>query len=132
MRMRGLSVLALVASAHAQAATVTVNVTGVRVNAGKVIISLCTKKQFMATHCSYVTDVPARTAGVSVDFNGVSAGRYMAAAFQDLDGDGELKFTFTGPGEPAGVSGPQRRIPDFDKALFEVGAEPKTVSVTLR
>jgi uncharacterized protein (DUF2141 family) len=142
VRMKVLSMLALALAgqglaAHGQAApapaaTVTVNVTGIKTNVGKVIISLCTKKQFGASPCTYVTTTPALTGGVSVVFNTVAPGRYMAAAFQDIDGNGELKFTLTGPGEPAGVSGPERLIPDFDKAAFDVGAEPKTINMKIK
>ena len=99
---------------------------------GKVIASICTKKQFLASPCAYVKSAPARTGGVTLVFNNIAPGRYMAGAYQDLDGNGEPKFTITGPGEPAGVSGPKTVIPNFDKAAFDVGAGPKTVKVSIR
>ena len=149
MRMKALSTLALALAAqsmsaqglaaHGQAApapappaTVTVNVTGIKTNAGRVIVSICTKKQFLSSPCTYVTGTPAQTGSVSVVFNNVAPGRYVAAAFQDLDGNGELKFNITGPGEPAGFSGPDQLIPNFDKAAFDVGAEPKAVNVKIK
>lgn len=136
MKTNGLALLAfaalLAAPALASAAAVTVNVTGVKTNAGKVFVSICTKKQFGASPCTYTTATPARASSVSVTFNAVAPGRYMAAAFQDLDGDGELKFIVMTPQEPAGVSGPERLIPDFSKAAFDVGAEPLAVGVKLK
>jgi len=135
LAIQGLSTQGLTAhgqTAPAPAAPVTINVTGIKTNTGKVLVSICTKKQFGSSPCSYTIATPAQTGGVSVVFNNVAPGRYMAAAFQDLDGNGELKFTLIGPGEPAGVSGPQTLFPEFDKAAFDVRTAPQTVAVELR
>lgn len=132
MIFKAVPILALLLAAPVPAASVTVTVTGIKTNTGKVLVSLCTKRQFGASPCSYTISTPARTDGVTVTFNNVAPGRYMAAAFQDLDGNGELKFAIMQPTEPAGVSGPNTLIPDFEKAAFDIGPEAKTVSVTLK
>jgi len=114
------------------ATTVTVNVAGVKTSIGMVIASICEKKQFLASPCTYSKAAPAQAGGVTFVFNNVAPGRYAATAFQDLDGNGDLKITLTGPGEPAGVSGLETFFPNFDKAAVEVGSEPRTIDVALK
>jgi uncharacterized protein (DUF2141 family) len=122
----------LSAEGPAPATTVTVNVTGVKTSVGTVMASICEKKQFLASPCAYSKAAPAQPGGVTVVFNDVAPGRYAVAAFQDLDGNGELKVTLTGPAEPAGVSGPKTLFPKFDKAAFDVGTESRTINVALK
>jgi uncharacterized protein (DUF2141 family) len=128
----GLSAQGLFAQGPSPAATVTVNVAGIKTSVGTVIASICEKKQFLASPCTYSKTAPAQPGGLSFVFNNVAPGRYAATAFQDLDGNGDLKITLTGPGEPAGVSGPKTLFPNFDKATFDVGTEPRTINVELK
>jgi uncharacterized protein (DUF2141 family) len=122
----------LFAQGPAPGTTVTINVVGVKTSVGTVIAAICEEKQFLASPCTYSKTAPAQPGGVTFVFNNVAPGRYAVAAFQDLDGDGDLKITFTGPGEPAGVSGPKTFFPNFGKANFDVGTEPRTIDVILR
>ena len=110
----------------------TVNVNGVKTSVGKVIASICDKKQFLASPCTYSKAAPAQPGSISFVFTNIAPGRYAATAFQDLDGNGDLKVGLTGPDEPAGISGPKTLLPNFDKAAFDVGTEPLTISVALR
>ncbi|MFV8834705.1 DUF2141 domain-containing protein [Aquisalimonas sp.] len=72
---------------------------------------------------------------VVLTFTGVSAGDYAIAAFQDLDGDGELNTNLVGmPREPWGFSrdasggmGP----PDFGDAAFTVDGDAVDMSIRL-
>jgi uncharacterized protein (DUF2141 family) len=127
----GLTAQGFSAQGTAPATTVTVNVAGVKTNVGTVIASICEKKQFLASPCTYSKTAPARGGSITFVFDNVAPGRYAATAFQDVDGNGDLKITLTGPGEPAGVSGPKTLFPNFDKATFDVGTKPMTIDVAL-
>jgi uncharacterized protein (DUF2141 family) len=128
----GLSAQDLFAQASTPGTSVTVNVSGIKTSVGKVFVQICDKKNFMTSPCTYSQAAPAQLGSISLVFNNVAPGRYAATAFQDLDGTGELKFSLTGPAEPAGISGPKTLFPNFDKAAFDVGTEPMTISVALK
>ena len=72
---------------------------------------------------------------VTVVFEGLEPGRYAVAAFQDLDGSGELATNVLGiPQEPAGFSrGAMGRMgpPSFEDAAIEVPAEGAATTIEL-
>ncbi|CAN5406544.1 hypothetical protein BH10PSE1_BH10PSE1_25810 [soil metagenome] len=67
---------------------------------------------------------------------GLTPGRYAIAAFQDIDGDGQLgKGSFGIPREPFGFSNDARGRfgpPSFEAATFTVGAAGTTQRIVLR
>lgn len=83
----GLGMAALAAPAWSQEAgyTVTVAVSGVRSDAGRVMANLCENETlYCATHSALA---PASADGVQLVFTGVAPGRYALAAFHDENGD---------------------------------------------
>jgi uncharacterized protein (DUF2141 family) len=120
---------------QAQAATVIVNVHGVRNDHGHVLVALCTKADFLQPHCRWKGKVAATTGTVMVTINDVPAGRYAAQAFHDENDNGTLDRNFFGlPKEAMGFSnnapmhlGPPR----FDAAAFSVGAEMTEINFSL-
>lgn len=67
---------------------------------------------------------------------GLTPGRYAIAAFQDIDGDGQLgKGAFGLPREPFGFSNDARARfgpPTFEAATFTVGGTGSTQRIVLR
>ncbi len=56
-------------------------------------------------------------------FEGVPAGSYSIAIFQDIDGNGQLDMGLFGPKEPYGFSNNARALfgpPSFEEASFEL------------
>jgi len=70
------------------------------------------------------------------EFRNLKPGSYALTVFQDLNGNGQLDRNLFGmPTEPFGFSNDamgRMGPPDFDQAAIVVGAENRSVSVTLR
>jgi uncharacterized protein (DUF2141 family) len=120
----------------AQAATVVVDVHGVRNDRGHVLVALCTKADFLQPHCRWKGSVPAVPGTVAVTIKDVPPGRYAAQAFHDENDNGTLDRNFFGlPKEAMGFSnnapmhlGPPR----FDTAAFTVGSAPTELNFSLQ
>ena len=86
-----------------------------------------------ATHTCLV---PATSQSSDTQINGLPAGDYAIAIFQDLNDDGVLnRGAFGAPTEPYGFSNNARGSfgpPSFEAASFELAAGDKVVEVTLR
>jgi uncharacterized protein (DUF2141 family) len=122
--MRALVALLLIA-APAQAATVTVTITGVRTAHGHVLVAICPRANFLQPDCPWHGLAQAHPGDVRVVIDNVPPGTYAAQAFHDEDDNGRLERSFLGlPKEGMGFSndapmhfGPPR----FDTASFKLG-----------
>ena len=127
--------LAAGASAPPPGAPIEISVAGVRAPTGKVIVAICTERQFLKT-CPYSGSAAAHGGTVLITVNGVPPGRYAAQAFADADNDGQLSRTMIGiPKEGVGFSNDAMRRflpPRFSVAAFDHGAQPQKLAITLR
>ena len=101
---------------------VTVTVTGVQPDGGAVFVALQEQDGFAQKDGAYTQTSEADGRSVRVTFDGVEAGDYAVAAFQDTDGDEDLSLGNAGPTEPWGFSGrvARDRAPAFDDASIRV------------
>lgn len=108
----------------AGAATVTVNVSGVRSTGGRVTGTLCPDAP--TVFCStYVARTPAAVGESVLRFEGVSPGRYALSVVHDEDGDGRTEIP------PEGFAfGNNARAPTFDATALVVEGSVRT-AVTL-
>ena len=113
---------------------VEIRFTGARAG-GPIMVQLCTEAEFMRP-CRFQTIVQVPASGAPVArFNGVPAGRYAVASFQDVNSDERLNFGVMGaPSEPWGYSRGARGVmgpPRFEDAVVSVGADGGLIPVTL-
>jgi uncharacterized protein (DUF2141 family) len=111
---------------------VTVKVDGIDRADGTIFVAVCAKQYFMNPACPIGTSTAAALEGASVTFPAISDGRYAVMVFHDLNGNGKLDFGLMRPKEPWGLSGRKTLAPNFDASAVEIGAEPATITVTLR
>lgn len=118
--------------AWAEPGVVTVMVSGVRSNAGHVLVAVCDKASFLEPSCRYTGRVPASNGAVTVRIEGVPPGVYAAQAFQDENDNGRIDRTLLGiPREGLGFSNDAKMSfgpPSFEAAAFSLG--PNGVSIT--
>ena len=138
MRAAVILVAALVLGTGARAETgvVAVTVTGVRSNAGHVLVAICDRATFLQTSCLYHGRVAASPGALTVRISGVPPGTYAAQAYQDANDNGRIDRDFFGrPTEGIGFSnnavmrfGP----PAFDDAAFTLTATGGEITLALR
>jgi len=120
----------------ADAATVTVSVSGVHNDHGHVLVALCTRADFLRPHCSWKARVAAQKGTVIAKIPGVPPGVYAAQAFHDENDNGRLERTLLGlPREAMGFSNdaPMRLGPPrFDAAAFNVSGDAVAIGFSLR
>lgn len=114
---------------------VEVRLSGVRAQ-GDLYVQLCTEAEGMTNSCAHGQVVKPRGAGaLTVRFSGVAPGRYAAAAYQDIDGNGRISFGMMGrPTDPWGYSRGARGVmgpPNFSQAAVSIGANGGAVDVQL-
>jgi uncharacterized protein (DUF2141 family) len=127
-------VAVLLASSPATAATLVVRAEGVEPLRGTVKVAVCARG-FSEAGCAWGASRPARTPTEEVVFEDVPPGRYAVAAYQDVNGNGELDKVPPGiPTEPYAFSNDVGRLapPSFERALVEVGEGRTMVVVRLR
>jgi len=127
-------VAVLLASSPATAATLVVRAEGVEPLRGTVKVAVCARG-FSEAGCPWGASRPARTPTEEVVFEDVPPGRYAVAAYQDVNGNGELDKVPPGiPTEPYAFSNDVGRLapPSFERALVEVGEGRTVVAVRLR
>ena len=107
--------------------TVTVTITGVEPDGGEIYVALQDEAGFAQKGGAYTQTVTPDRRSVRVTFDGVAAGAYAVAAFQDTNGDGDVSIGDAGPSEPWGVSGgtPRRGAPTFADAMIDVDGETR-------
>ena len=134
----GLLVLVVVSAfaVQAEAACVTITVTGVRDSRGVVRVAVCPRVDFLRPHCPYVGHSPSRAGSVVVTIKNVPPGVYAAQAYQDAADNGVLDRNWLGlPREGMGFSNdaPMRfGPPAFKDAAFTLGTGDLAVSFHLR
>jgi uncharacterized protein (DUF2141 family) len=134
--MKRLLLAALLAAPAAHAATVHVTITGIRNDHGHVLVTICTRAEFLGPHCAYHARTAAHPGEVTIEVQGVPAGTYAAQAFHDENDNDIIDRNFFGlPEEGMGFShdapmhfGPPR----FETAAFTIGAADTAVSFKLR
>jgi uncharacterized protein (DUF2141 family) len=114
-------------------ALLTVEVRNVQPGAGPVYVVV----QDRASFATMEGDLTGRAAGdteiVTVPITGVEPGDWAVAAFQDLDGNGDLEIASNGPDEPYGFSGPiQNGWPEFELARVEITGNGDRAVVQLK
>jgi uncharacterized protein (DUF2141 family) len=89
----------------AHAATVRIDVTNVRNDHGHVLVAICSKAEFLSTHCRYVGAARAEPGEVSVSVPDVVPARYAIQVFHDENDNRQLDRNFLGmPTEGMGFS----------------------------
>lgn len=134
MRVAVAALLTALAPSPAPAATLVVRAEGIEPLRGTVKVAVCVRG-FSEAGCPWGASRPARTPTEEVVFEDVPPGRYAVAAYQDVNGDGELDKVPPGiPTEPYAFSNDVGRLapPSFERALVEVGEGRTMVVVRLR
>ncbi|MBJ6727237.1 DUF2141 domain-containing protein [Geomesophilobacter sediminis] len=134
-----LLVLALCSIAAAAAAeSLTVRVSGFKKLTGTVYVMLWRDAASFPTHPEKAVatrQAPVSGDSVQVTFASLPAGTYAAAAFQDLNGNGELDRSLLGwPVEPTGASNGARGTvgpPRFSDAAFEL-KQNRTIEIRVK
>ncbi len=136
MRRTAILLATLLPWSSAAAATLTVDVEGVRTTRGQIRIGVCRKSEFLSERCAYHAVVPARIGTVSAAITGIIPDVYAVAAYQDEDGAGTLKRNFFGmPEEDLGFSrNPALRFgaPSFARCAITIGNKGGRIALMLR
>jgi uncharacterized protein (DUF2141 family) len=132
-----LSALLMSFPVAANAADLTIKLSGAKNAEGAVSAAIYASKESFPKEGQQVAAFreKASTGTLSITFHDLPPGRYAVTAFHDENGNGKLDRDATGiPSEGYGVSNDARELlspPYWDKASFELGAEPKTVTVKI-
>jgi uncharacterized protein (DUF2141 family) len=128
--------IAMTVARPAQAASVTVTVSGIRDNRGVVRVAICPRADFLKPRCPYFALSPSEAGSVTVTINGVPPGVYAAQAYQDANDNSILDRNWLGlPKEGMGFSrdAPMRfGPPSFADADFTLGAADAAIAFRLR
>ncbi len=128
--------LAEAATAAAPSGSITVEVTNVRNNHGRVHVDICPQNRFLEDSCPYSGDAPAHAGTVMVVVNGVPAGQFAAQAFHDENANGDIDRAMFGiPKEGVGFSRDARirfSPPKWRDAVFNHEARPEAIHFALR
>jgi uncharacterized protein (DUF2141 family) len=127
----------LLAAALAQAAgSITFEIGNVRNGRGKVLVAVCTERQFLKEDCTYHGEAPARPGTVRVTVPNVPAGTYAVQAFHDENNNEKTDQGFLGiPKEGVGFSRDARinfSPPKWRDAQFAHSGRPETMRFRLR
>jgi uncharacterized protein (DUF2141 family) len=123
----------VLAAGLAQAATVTVQVSGIESSQGRVYVGLC-PTALQESACTKGENRAARPGAMTFTFRDVPAGPLAIAVYQDVNGDGQLNRSGIGlPSEPYGFSNDVGRIgpPTFSGARVQVSEPGVTIPVRL-
>jgi len=136
--MRALAALAALAysaalAADASAATLVIQVQGVRSDRGVIYAGVCATG-FGESDCPYKGREAAAVGTVELRIRNVEPGEYAIAVFQDLNGNGRIDRPFFIPTEPFGFSNDTGRgsPPRFEAAKVSVREPTTTVVIPLR
>ncbi len=127
-----LAAFAALAATAAQAATVTVQVSGAQAG-GRVFVGLC-PTALEPSACTQGDARPGRAGAMAFTFRDVPAGALAVAVYQDLNGNGQLDRNALGvPTEPYGFSNDVGRLapPTFAGARVRVSEPATTIAVRL-
>jgi len=126
---------ALLALPNANAADLTVEVTGIAQSDGQVVVSLFNQSEGWLRKGMSSNGAAAKAGTVKVSFPGLSEGDYAVSVIHDVNGNRKLDTNPVGmPIEPYGFSndaagnfGP----PSFDQAKFKLGPDNKSITIKL-
>ncbi len=121
-------------SALADAGSVAVTVSGVVPNGTIILAAVCTS-ELEPSSCGTGERRAAASSTMKFVFEGLAPGKYAIAAYQDLNGNGNLDRSKLGlPLEPFGFSNEAGRSarPSFNAASFSLGDGRKEIYVRLR
>lgn len=124
----------MVWSAFANAGSVAVTVSGVVPNGTIILAAVCTS-ELEPSSCGTGERRPATSSTMKFVFEGLAPGKYAIAAYQDLNGNGNLDRSKLGlPLEPFGFSNEAGRSarPSFEAASFSLGGGRKEIGIRLR
>jgi uncharacterized protein (DUF2141 family) len=130
-------VCATPAAMTAFAGDLTIEISGIAPNRGKIYVALYDQPEAfpIAGRQRVGQIVPAEAAHLTVRFNDLPKGRYAVVAFQDLNGNGKLDKNLLGmPKEPYGFSNSARGTagpPKFHDAAVTLDADGAT-SIVLK
>jgi Uncharacterized protein conserved in bacteria len=135
MRTRS-SLFLLAAITPAAAASLGIEVSGVRNAEGQVKLMLFDKAEGFRKEAASreVLAVPAQTGTVQAAFKDLSPGRYAVIAYHDEDADGKLDLRFGMiPAEGYGLSNNPEVVgpPSFEHAAFELDETGKRLEIRL-
>lgn len=132
-----LSIAFLIAlSAPAMAGDLTISLTGVPDDQGRVIVSACAADQYLQGPCRPQIVMPAKTGEMTLIFEDFPAGRWGIQVLHDRNENGKLDFRWYGPPKEAyGNSNnpPPRMGPaKWDDIAFDSDGNDQTMAIRLR
>lgn len=115
--------------------TLKINVSNIQSEEGQILVSVCTKDEFMKTKCAYSALSKAVDAQIGpVIIQNIANGTYAVQLFHDLDSDFKLKTGAFGiPKEPWGMSNDAKGKfgpPKFEDAAIEINSS-KEITINL-
>jgi uncharacterized protein (DUF2141 family) len=118
--------VAIVSPAHGEAVgnSLEIDVSGVRTNAGSVIVSICKAGEAFPSHCSLIRKTMARQGMTIVKVEGIGSGRHALAMFHDENSDGHLDLMHEGIGFSNNVNR-KWAVPNFDSSAFNISGNTK-------
>ena len=116
--------------------SVTVDVSNVRSNRGRVHVDICPQARFLEDSCPYSDEAPAHAGTVTVIVHGVPAGQFAAQAFHDENANGDIDRAMFGiPKEGVGFSRDARirfSPPKWRDAVFSHDGRAGRIHFALR
>jgi uncharacterized protein (DUF2141 family) len=133
----GIGSLLLMLATSADAADLTVTVTGVRNSNGSVGVGIFNSEVNFPKPPPYgVFRIKASVAPVSFTVHNLPPGKYAVTSYHDENDNGKLDTDPTGlPTEGYGVSNDAREIlspPQFSKASFDLTEQGKAITITIK
>lgn len=117
-------------------APLTVDVTGVKNERGRVRIDVCPQAKFLDDGCPWHVSVPAKAGTTTLEVPDLPPGDYAIQAFHDANGNDELDRGLFGiPKEGVGFSRDARIVfspPKWKDAVFTHGSKPQRQTFRLR
>jgi uncharacterized protein (DUF2141 family) len=118
------------------AASLDVEVTGVRSGLGNIRVAICDQPNFPSGLCPFRAEAPAHVDKVTVRLQEVRPGTYAASVFHDEAGTGKLEFTLLGtPKQGFGFSNDAKLRfgpPVFADAAFSLTEAGGKITLALR
>lgn len=134
--MAGAFLMAAPFAAPALAADLSVTVSGVHNDRGRVLVAVCTPQTFLKAGCPYTGSEPARSGQVTVTVRGIPPGTYAVQAFQDENGNMRIDRNFLGIPEEGIGFGNDAPIrfgpPSYADASLVIGEGGGRTSLSLR
>lgn len=132
----GLAAVLLLGAAEQPTSFLDVTVENVRSDRGRVRVAVCTEREFLSMHCSWIGSVPAQPGAVTVRVAGIPPGVYAVEAYQDENENRQIDRNLIGmPAEGIGFSrdamfrlGPPR----FADAAVALGPDGGRIRLSLR